>query len=33
VEESLGPVRWGEVTSESRALFETITYDEITLGA
>jgi hypothetical protein len=32
VEESLGPVRWGEVTSESRMLFETITYDEITLG-
>ena len=32
VEESLGPVRWGEVTSESRVLFETITYDEITLG-
>ena len=33
VEESLGPVRWGEVTSESRVLFETITYDPITLGA
>jgi len=32
VEESLGPVGWGEVASESRALFETITYDEITLG-
>ena len=32
VEESLGPVRWGEVASESRVLFETITYDEITLG-
>jgi hypothetical protein len=32
VEESLGPVRWGEVPSESRGLFETITYDEITLG-
>jgi hypothetical protein len=32
VEESLGPVRWGEVASESRGLFETITYDEITLG-
>jgi hypothetical protein len=33
VEESLGPVRWGEVPSESRVLFETITYDEMTLGA
>ena len=32
VEESLGPVRWGEVTPESRAQFETITYDEMTLG-
>ena len=32
VEESLGPVRWGEVASESRVLFETITYDEVTLG-
>jgi hypothetical protein len=32
VEESLGPVRWGEVPAESRALFETITYDETTLG-
>jgi hypothetical protein len=32
VEESLGPVRWGEVTSDARVLFETITYDEITLG-
>jgi hypothetical protein len=32
VEESLGPVRWGDVASESRALFETITYDEMTLG-
>ncbi|HEY9505122.1 MAG TPA: hypothetical protein VIQ27_04050 [Gemmatimonadales bacterium] len=33
VEESLGPVRWGEVAPSSRALFETITYDEATLGA
>lgn len=32
VEESLGPVRWGDVPAESRALFETITYDETTLG-
>ena len=32
VEEALGPVRWGEVTPESRALFETITYDEAMLG-
>ena len=33
VEESLGPVRWGEVPVASRVLFETITYDEVTLGA
>jgi hypothetical protein len=33
VEESLGPVRWGEVPTESRALFETITYDATTLGS
>jgi hypothetical protein len=32
VEESLGPVRWGEVASDSRVLFETITYDDILLG-
>jgi hypothetical protein len=27
VESSLGPVRWGEVPSDARVLFETITYD------
>ena len=32
VEESLGPVRWGEVAAESRVRFETVTYDEIMLG-
>ena len=32
VEESLGPVRWGDVASDSRVLFETITYDDIMLG-
>ena len=32
VEEALGPVRWGEVAPDSRVLFETITYDETTLG-
>jgi hypothetical protein len=32
VEDALGPVRWGDVAPESRALFETITYDDITLG-
>jgi hypothetical protein len=32
VEESLGPVRWGEVVPDSRVLFETITYDAVTLG-
>lgn len=33
VEESLGPVSWGEVLPDSRALFETITYDATSLGA
>ena len=32
VEESLGPVRWGEVSPEARRLFETITYDPVLLG-
>ena len=32
VEESLGPVRWGEVSPEARSLFETITYDPVLLG-
>jgi hypothetical protein len=32
VEDTLGPVRWGDVSAESRALFETITYDPILLG-
>lgn len=32
VEEALGRVRWGDVPSESRALFEMITYDEATHG-
>jgi isopentenyl phosphate kinase len=32
VEESLGPVRWGDVSSESRVLFETISYDDTMLG-
>jgi hypothetical protein len=32
VEDALGPVRWGEVSPESRALLETITYDEVLQG-
>lgn len=32
VEDALGPVRWGEVSPESRGLFETITYDLVSLG-
>jgi hypothetical protein len=32
VEETLGRVPWGDVPPESRALFETITYDEATHG-
>jgi hypothetical protein len=28
VEDALGPVRWGDVSPESRRLFETITFDE-----
>ncbi|HEY7479909.1 MAG TPA: hypothetical protein VH680_05300 [Gemmatimonadales bacterium] len=32
VEDALGPVRWGDVTPESRILFETITYDDVLLG-
>lgn len=32
VEASLGPVRWGEVTPDSRVLFETITCDDALLG-
>jgi hypothetical protein len=32
VEDALGPVRWGDVPPESRGLFETITYDEISIG-
>ena len=32
VEDTLGPVRWGDVPPESRGLFETITYDEVLLG-
>ena len=32
VEESLGPVRWGDVASDSRVLFEMITYDDILVG-
>jgi len=32
VEDALGPLRWGEVSPESRSLFETITYDDVLLG-
>jgi hypothetical protein len=32
VEDSLGPVRWGDVASDSRVLFETITFDDVMLG-
>jgi hypothetical protein len=32
VEDALGPVRWGEVSPQSRSLFEMITYDEQILG-
>ena len=32
VEEALGPVRWGDVSPESRGFFETITYDDVLLG-
>lgn len=32
VEEALGRVRWGDVSSQSRHLFEVITFDETTLG-
>jgi hypothetical protein len=32
VEEALGPVRWGDVSPESRSLFEMITYDDVILG-
>lgn len=32
VEEALGRVRWGEVSAESRVLFETITCDDAMLG-
>jgi hypothetical protein len=32
VEDALGPVRWGEVSPESRSLFETITYDPAAHG-
>jgi hypothetical protein len=32
VEEALGPVRWGDVSPESRGFFETITYDDVLIG-
>jgi hypothetical protein len=32
VEDALGPVRWGDVSPESRGLFETITYDPASHG-
>jgi hypothetical protein len=32
VDDALGPVRWGDVSPESRALFETITCDPVLLG-
>jgi hypothetical protein len=32
VEDALGRVRWGDVSPESRRLFEMITYDELILG-
>jgi hypothetical protein len=32
VEDALGPVRWGDVSPESRLLFEMITYDDVILG-
>ena len=32
VDDALGPVRWGDVSPESRGLFETITYDPVLLG-
>lgn len=32
VEETLGRVRWGELSPQSRHLFEVITYDEKTQG-
>jgi hypothetical protein len=33
VEESLGPVRWGQISPETRHLFEVITFDEGNQGA
>jgi hypothetical protein len=32
VEDALGPVRWGDVSPESRGFFETITYDDVLIG-
>jgi hypothetical protein len=32
VEDALGRVRWGDVSPESRRLFEMITYDDVLLG-
>jgi hypothetical protein len=32
VEDALGPVRWGDVSPESRGFFETITCDEVLSG-
>jgi hypothetical protein len=32
VEDALGPVRWGDVSPQSRSLFEMITYDDVILG-
>jgi hypothetical protein len=32
VEDALGPVRWGDVSPESRNLFETIRYDDELVG-
>lgn len=32
VEEALGRIRWGEVSPESRHLFEVITFDEVSQG-
>jgi hypothetical protein len=32
VEDALGRVRWGDVSPESRRLFELITYDEVVHG-
>ncbi len=33
VEDALGPVRWGDVSPESRSLFETIAYDDVVCSA